>query len=427
MGNLAHLSRQAVLAALTANALRPSTGPRSSVWSFVLGWPTVEMAPHLLTASVVDTAISAKRGRVGPLGLTLAAASVLGLASMVSRSRTVAKVIDEALLDGLGVDTVAELDAQPTPAEVGVWRRRLNPLPGKDERVVVQRNIAYTEGGRRAKLDIHLPAEGAGPKAPVLFQVHGGAWTLGYKDNQALPLMQHMAAQGWICVAVNYRLAPKHHFPAQILDVKKALAWVKQHIAEYGGDPDYVVVTGGSAGGHLTSLAALTPNDPAYQPGFEDVDTSVQAAVPIYPVLDFSGATGLKSAEQMRDLFIAPKIVGRPYEEAKEVFEAGSPILRINPDAPDFFILHGTKDSLVDVNQARLFVEKLREQSDASVVYAELEGAQHAFDIFHSIRSGAVVRAVSRYLNWHWNRYRQGLPTETPAGGSHTVEAPATT
>ena len=60
--------------------------------------------------------------------------------------------------------------------------------------------------------------------------------------------------------------------------VKRALAWVKQHIAEYGGDPDFIAITGGSAGGHLSSLAALTPNYPQFQPGFEDADTRVQAA-----------------------------------------------------------------------------------------------------------------------------------------------------
>ena len=86
--------------------------------------------------------------------------------------------------------------------------------------------------------------------------------------------MPHLAAQGWVCVAINYRLAPRDPFPAHIVDVKRAIAWIREHIAEYGGDPSYLAITGGSAGGHLAALAALTPNDPAYQPGFEDADTS---------------------------------------------------------------------------------------------------------------------------------------------------------
>ena len=100
------------------------------------------------------------------------------------------------------------------------------------------------------------------------------------RTSRRCPLMYHLAAKGWVCVAINYRLAPRDAFPAQIIDVKKGIAWIRENIASYGGDPDYIAITGGSAGGHLCALAALTPNDPEWQPGFEDVDTSVQVAVP---------------------------------------------------------------------------------------------------------------------------------------------------
>ncbi len=75
-------------------------------------------------------------------------------------------------------------------------------------------------------------------------------------------------------------------------------------------------------------------------------------------------------------------------------------------------MLHGAHDTLVDVAQARMFVERLRDVSDSSVVYAELPGAQHAFDVFPSIRSSHVVRAIDRYLHWHWNTWRAGLDHE---------------
>ena len=257
-------------------------------------------------------------------------------------------------------------------------------------------------------LDIYLPAAGVPDGgAPVLLQVHGGGWTIGTKDQQGLPLMQHLAAKGWVCVAINYRLAPRDAFPAQVIDVKQAIAWIKDNIAAYGGDPDYVAITGGSAGGHLAALAALTADDKEWQPGFEDADTSVQAAVPHYGVYDFAGSTGLKNAVKMRDRFLAPRILQTRWAKHPELFEAALPILRITPDAPDFFVLHGTYDSLVEVEQARLFVEKLRETSKRTVVYAELTGAQHAFDVFQSIRSSHVVHAIDRYLHWHWNQYRR--------------------
>ena len=97
-------------------------------------------------------------------------------------------------------------------------------------------------------------------------------------------------------MTANYALSPKATFPDHLIDVKRALAWVKEHIAEYGGDPGYVVISGGSAGGHLSSLAALTPNRPEYQPGFEAVDTTVQACVPFYGVYDFTNRDGIRGA-----------------------------------------------------------------------------------------------------------------------------------
>jgi acetyl esterase/lipase len=115
----------------------------------------------------------------------------------------------------------------------------------------------------------------------------------------------------------------------------------------------------------------------------------------------------------MRDRFLAPYILQKRWDEAPDDFEAASPLLRVTPDAPDFFVLHGASDTLVSVDQARLFVQRLKEVSKKSVVYAELPGAQHAFDIFPSIRSAHIVRAIDRYLHWHWNTWRAGLvPSE---------------
>jgi acetyl esterase/lipase len=409
------LRRQVVTAALTANALRPLPGYEAAIPSFFAGWLTTELAPHLLAATAADATAHSTRGRRDWRGLALAGASAAGLALMIRQSRQVQQVAEDALTDALGLDYSDALDALPTPAELATpWRKLVYPFRMKDEAVHVERNIAYNDHGRRGRLDVYTPAGGTGRRtadggAPVLLQVHGGAWTIGNKDQQGLPLMNHMAAKGWVCVAINYRLSPRDPFPAHVIDVKQALAWIKEHIADYGGDPSYVAITGGSAGGHLTALAALTAGDRAWQPGFEDADTSVQCAVPHYGVYDFAGSTGLRTAELMRDRFLAPRVMAKRWSDDPEAFEAASPILRITPDAPDFFVLHGVNDTLVDVGQARQFVARLREVSDKSVVYAELPGTQHAFDVFPSIRSAHVVRAIDRYLHWHWNTWRAGL------------------
>ena len=416
---MSFLGRQSVIAALTANAVRPPRGRRSGLWGFFAGAPVNELAPQLLAATALDAAVQLTRGRRSGrrarAGLVLAGASALGLARIVRQSQQAGSRLEDALVEGLGVDYVEQLDQAPSPADLATpWRRLARPFAMSDPAVRVISDLSYSEAGKRGRLDLYLPAGvDTIADAPVLVQVHGGAWSVGEKEHQGRPLMNRMAAKGWVCVAINYRLAPRDAWPAQVVDVKRALAWVKEHIAEHGGDPDYVVVTGGSAGGHLAALAALTPGDPAFQPGFEEADTSVQAAVPFYGVYDFAGSTGLANAIGMRDAFLGPRVLQTSWDEAPDAYEAASPILRVTPDAPDFFVVHGEHDSLVAVDQARLFVEELRRTSRRSVVYAELPGAQHAFDVFHSIRSNHAVLAVDRYLTWHWNTWRHGLAADS--------------
>ena len=413
---MSFLRRQLVTAALTANAIRPVPGFRTGVPAFFAGWLTTELAPHLLALTAADaTANALSDRRRDPVGLAVAGATSAGLAYLVALSRRVQHEAEDALVEGLGVDYVEQLDSPPTDADLATpWRKLVNPFRMREVGLRVEKDVRYSDAGRRGLLDLYLPDQDDLAGAPVLLQVHGGGWTIGNKDQQGIPLMQHMASKGWVCVAINYRLAPRDPFPAHVIDVKKAIAWIRDHIADYGGNPDYIAITGGSAGGHLTALAALTPNDPAYQPGFEDVDTTVQAAVPHYGVYDFAGVTGLRSAELLRDAFLAPRIIQKPWPEARAEFEAASPLLRVTPDAPDFFVIHGVHDTLVPVAQARLFVEELRAVSKKTVVYAELPGTQHAFDIFPSIRSAHIVRAIDRYLHWHWSGWRAAQDAAEP-------------
>lgn len=390
---MGYTARQAILAALTANAIRPVRNPWAVVPTFFAGWLTGELAPQILALQAADTAVAVARRKATPLGILLAAASAVGLASMVKRSNSVATQIDTLLRDDL--DVPEDLDP-PTSR-----RTYARPFAMNDRDVEVLRNVSYTEGGRRAKLDLYRPRGGI-QNAPVLIQIHGGGWTIGNKEQQGLLIMNRMAARGWIGVSVNYRLAPKDRWPAQIIDIKRAIAWVRENIGEYGGNPDYIVLTGGSAGGHLTSLAALTPNDATWQPGFEDVDTHVAGAVPFYGVYDFTMDD--VGARIMREHFLSRVVF--PPGAVDEDYLIASPMHHLNADAPDFLIVHGVHDSLVPVKQARVFAERLREVSDARVTYLELENTQHAFEVFGSVRARHTIRGVQRWLEWHHARWK---------------------
>jgi acetyl esterase/lipase len=411
---MGYLRRQLVTAALTANALRPVGGRYGSVPAFFAGWLASELAPQLLAASAADTAaeLAVRRRRTGhadPAGLALAALAAGGLGYLIVNASRSATHVETTLRNGLGADYLDALEEPPSAEDLKTPLRELaRPFKLARPDVEVIRDINYTVGGRRARLDIYRPQGVDLENAPVLVQVHGGGWTIGAKEQQGLLLMNRMAERGWVCVAMNYRLAPKHPFPAQIVDVKKAIAWTRENIASYGGDPSYLVVTGGSAGGHLAALAALTPGEPDYQPGFETADTSVAGCVPFYGVYDLAGLTGDKHAIGMRDWFLGPRVFKKDPSTHLEEFVQASPLAHVSPDAPDFFVLHGANDSLVKVSQARTFVDALEAESRATVTYAEFPGTQHAFEVFGSIRSHHVIKAVERWLLHHRARFLSG-------------------
>lgn len=400
-----YLLASALAAANTAYAFRPVPVPGYAVFpSMMLSWPTTELPLHCLAGQAAMTGLAVRHGvlrtRAGQAGLVLSALSAAGLIGLERRGHQAAGHLEVALAAGLGPGyrsrirrpRLPDTDAgAATAARRGVVRMwRVRRAYGHDA------DISYGNHGRSNLLDIwRRPGLPRDATAPVLLQVPGGAWITGNKSGQAYPLMSHLAEQGWVCVSMSYRLSPKAAWPAQIIDVKHALAWVKENIAGYGGDPRFVAITGGSAGGHLSALAALSAGDPAFQPGFEDADTSVQAAVPFYGVYDWTPASWEKRG--IEEFLLRFGIMEQPYSQAPGLYEQASPLSRVSRHAPPFFILHGDHDVLAPVRQARLLASRLRD-AGCPVVYAELPGAQHAFDIAGSPRALAAAEAVGRFL-----------------------------
>jgi acetyl esterase/lipase len=398
-------------ALFTFNAYVPHkrTGP-FIIPSFFAGWLTSELSAHHFAWQLVATVFFVWAGALeawpGWLGLGITLASWMGLLALVPISRRAEPIVEAALAAALGPEyregihpdlARRMMPGQPVP-------RAINPFRFHNPAVRVTRDIPYVpDGGRRHQLDVYAPRAGA-ERAPVLLQVHGGGWTIGNKREQALPLMNHLSAEGWVCVAANYRLSPKATFPDHLIDLKNALRWIRENIGDFGGDPDFVATTGGSAGGHLCSMLALTAGDPEYQPGFESVDTTVRACVPFYGVYDFTNHYGLQSQPGL-DFFIGRTVMKKSLKTDREAFRRASPMHRIHADAPPFFVIHGSHDSLASVEEARHFAELLRRTSREPVVYAEIPGAQHAFELFHSLRTTHVVRAVDRFLSWVYSDY----------------------
>ncbi len=253
-------------------------------------------------------------------------------------------------------------------------------------------------------LDVWRPKELPVEPAPVMIFVPGGAWIHGGRQLQGYALMSHLAQQGWVCLSVNYRVSPHNRWPAHITDVKTAIAWARANVDRFGGDRNFVAIAGCSAGGHLSALAGLTPNDPEMQADLpEGSDTSVDAVVGIYGRYDWEDRS---TPERDRFVdFLERVVVKRKIDRHPEIFRKASPIAQIHPDAPPFLVIHGSGDSVIPVAQARSFVERLRAVSRSVVSFIELPGAGHGFDMTDGARTGSVATAIGLFLN-HIHRNR---------------------
>ena len=371
---------------------------------FMSGWLAGELALQVVALGAAITVAFAAAGAFeearGVLGLAL---SFTAWGLLLAGHLRAHGARDE-------VESLARAGELAVELDVARHHGLVRPFRMRRQGVRRIRDIAYGEvlpgdkGGRNL-LDVVLP-EGESSGRPILVQIHGGAWMIGDKREQGGPLMTHLASRGWVCFAINYRLSPQARFPAHIIDVKRALHWIRGHAEDYGADPHFLCVTGGSAGGHLTALTALSQNDPVFQPGFEDADTSVSAAVPFYGVYDFLDRAGIRGKQSMVDVLAKRVFQCRP-EDDPELWDAMCPLLRVSDDAPPFLVVQGTHDTLVFVEEAREFVNALREKSRAPVHYLEMKGAQHAFEIFHSLRSQYAVRAATAFLETEHAKYRE--------------------
>lgn len=380
---------------------------------FFASWLTAELAgQHLawqIAATLAFSWAGAFAGPLGLAGLAVSALSWIGLVRLLYEGRRTRIDVEEALIRGLGANHAESIpeDRRKALSEgrgVLTW---ILPFWRGDRRVDVTRDIVYAEhGGARLKLDVYARKDRP-QNAPALLFLHGGGWVIGRKEDHGQTLLTRLAAHGWVCVTANYRLAPRATFPEPMVDVKAAIKWVREQGHTFGATSGFLAISGGSAGGHLAALAAVTPNEPSLQPGFEDADTHVDACVPFYAVYDFTDPHGVWRTSLLFPL-LEKWLIKRSRSEAPEVFRAASPVQHVGAGSPPFFVLHGTRDTLVPVAEARAFVEALRARSRSAVVYAELRGGEHAFEVFHSVRSHHAVRAAEVFLEWVFARWQRG-------------------
>jgi acetyl esterase/lipase len=406
------LSIGVALVAVIASTRSPSTGRAGFGW-FMAGFTAFHFPGTLLAIVLTLTgcaAVGGVRERLGVLAFIPAAVAAWALVVVKLRSHAVGGSFERALTETLG-PRVGEDNPHQAVEPVS-----LNPLRVRRAGIRCLSDLAYGDAGLRNLLDIYLPLPRTDRSAaPVLLWIHGGAWILGHKAQQGLPLMYAMASRGWLVASVNYRLGPGSRFPDALVDIKRAIAWLRQHAAQYGGDPDFVIAAGGSAGGHLAALAAMTANQREYQPGFGQVDTSLSGCIPLYGRFDFIDRSNALRHKQVIIDFLGAKVMPKRYEDDPASWELASPIALVSARAPPMFIAHGTHDSVIPIAEAAAFVAALRKVSKAPVVFASLKGAQHAWDLFNTPWARGTIDAIHAFCE-HLYARRSAQAQRTASG-----------
>ncbi len=261
------------------------------------------------------------------------------------------------------------------------WRNLfVRDISSEQTAVRIEKDVMYLESDRAEKADLYLPPVfEPGKKYPGIVIIHGGGWTGGDKGvGREINIGTTLASNGYVCMSINYALAKSGFptFPQNIQDCKRAVRWLRKNANRFQLDANHIGAIGGSAGGHLTALLAVSGPDAGLDPE-EDTEFSycVQAAVPMYPHCAASWEGG-----------VPPKpypnlpMFTQPQAEAPALWDSASPIKQLSNDDPPMLILHGTADKTTPLEQSQCFHEaalKAGVQSELVII----EDAPHSFHL----------------------------------------------
>ena len=396
-----------VLCALaTAISLWPPHRPGfAAVGAWLIGWPISELALHHLVLQLLIGAFLLASGGleawVGWIGVAGLALSAFGLGHHLRLATDTTRLVERGLVAGLGRDyhdTIPH-EVRSTYDPTTSWGRLAAVLPWWPRTVVRVHTAEYARaGGRSLQLDLYRGLERWPGPRPVFIYVHGGGWVVGNRRKQGRMTIQELTAAGWVCASIDYRLSPRATFPDHLDDVRAALAWVRAHIAEHGGDPSFIVIGGGSAGAHLASLAALADGDDPARTA-----PAIAGCVAYYGVYDLLDEEGDFRHRAFHDLLMARVVMKCRRDEHRDRYAQASPLAQVRACAPPFLLIHGDRDTLAPVGAARRFHAALT-GAGVPCAYVELPGAHHAFELFPSLRSVAVVHGVHRFCQWLYAR-----------------------
>ena len=240
--------------------------------------------------------------------------------------------------------------------------------------VRVKRNVDYLGADRNEKADVYFPLDiPASKHLPAVVIIHGGGWNDGVRDDRReISIGSTLARNGYIAMSIDYLLSHGKYvvWPTNLYDCKNAVRWLRRNADRLHIDPDRIGVIGGSAGGHLASMVALTGLADGLEPAqpYPSISDRVNCCVDMYGIAD------LTSYEPHAAM------LGKKLSEAPELYRMASPVTYVRSNSPPFLILHGTADKTVSPHQSELFAGVL-EKAGVEHKLVMIEGAPHSFTL----------------------------------------------
>ncbi|MGA7935660.1 MAG: alpha/beta hydrolase [Kovacikia sp.] len=250
-----------------------------------------------------------------------------------------------------------------------------------------ERQSFLTLDKTRLPLDIYQPSTDR--LHPAIVTIYGGAWQRG-EPTQTATFNRYMVKQGYAVVAIDYRHAPRHHFPTQLQDVQAALQWITQNAAALKIDINRMALMGWSAGAHLALLAA-------YQSG----TLPIQAVVSYYgPTNLTAGYYDLPRPDPIHTRAVLEAFLGGTPAQLREQYEQASPVHYVRPRLPPSLLIYGNQDHVVKSVFGQQLYDQLRLTGNTAV-WIPLPWAEHSFDaVFRGLGNQVALYYTERFLAW---------------------------
>jgi len=218
-----------------------------------------------------------------------------------------------------------------------------------DDTLVEKLDLVYARRGDiELGLDVVHPMVGAAPR-PIVVCIHGGGWRGGNRQGYR-GLIRQLAERGYVAATVSYRLSDVATWPSQMDDVRDAVAWVRTHAAEFGGDAARIGVLGHSAGGHLSLMLGVRS------------DRETNPASSVQAVANYFGPSDLRRPAAWPDgsRALLEHLAGGAYEgDRMKVFWDASPVTHLSRGDAPVLTFHGTGDAIVPFAQATMLHREL--------------------------------------------------------------------